>query len=479
VNHVSAGTLRRSFQVVDNRQAADLVVASFDWKQPQAPRRLFIDHGSFADASFWTFTVPGLRSSDTILVASRVCERVAARCIEAAGARILRVPFFVDTDRFRPVPDRLGARRQLADERAVPAEGALLLAASAFVRRKNLHLAVHFLHALLEFVPEARLVIVGGTPERPSNLGYRHAIERLAATLGVDKRVHLLGALPQGELARLMAAADLLVHFSNARMENFGLVVAESLASGLPVIAADWGGLRDLVRHGENGFLAPTYLSDNGPRTDWRAPLPVVADALRDPAIWSDLSRRARGVAEASLRVAAFSERLREAVSEALGGVVGEGQPPVLSPGATEMMFRTLNLYSRSGGPIGTGNEFRRLMTLDEGRHYRFLCGPIASSESPPGLGGGELLYPVVTWGEGAAGIRITDPAWPGSVVATSLHLDLLRRVGAGTDLGTLLVCTSAAGIPRAEGLRYAQDLVDWGLLCPLGTTRIMEVDDP
>ncbi len=41
-----------------------------------------------------------------------------------------------------------------------------------------------------------------------------------------------------------MAASGLLLHFSNCRIENFGLVVAEAMAAGLPVVAADWGASR-------------------------------------------------------------------------------------------------------------------------------------------------------------------------------------------------------------------------------------------
>jgi glycosyltransferase involved in cell wall biosynthesis len=51
------------------------------------------------------------------------------------------------------------------------------------------------------------------------------------------------------------AALDLFIH--TPRAEAFGLVVAEAMATGLPVIATRVGGLLDLVRPGETGLLVP------------------------------------------------------------------------------------------------------------------------------------------------------------------------------------------------------------------------------
>lgn len=64
-----------------------------------------------------------------------------------------------------------------------------------------------------------------------------------------------MGVLPPAVLAVLYASADLCVLPS--RTETCGLVALEAMASGLPVIAADAGGLRETVTTGSNGFLIP------------------------------------------------------------------------------------------------------------------------------------------------------------------------------------------------------------------------------
>jgi hypothetical protein len=57
----------------------------------------------------------------------------------------------------------------------------------------------------------------------------------------------------------LFSASDIFVAPSDSVQETFGLVVVEAMASGLPVVASDWNGYRDLVIHGETGFRVPTY----------------------------------------------------------------------------------------------------------------------------------------------------------------------------------------------------------------------------
>jgi Glycosyl transferases group 1 len=55
-------------------------------------------------------------------------------------------------------------------------------------------------------------------------------------------------------------AADLVVSLVDNIQETFGLVIIKAMASGLPVVAADWNGYRDLVEDGRTGLLVPTTM---------------------------------------------------------------------------------------------------------------------------------------------------------------------------------------------------------------------------
>jgi glycosyltransferase involved in cell wall biosynthesis len=67
------------------------------------------------------------------------------------------------------------------------------------------------------------------------------------------------------------AAADFFVSLPDNLQETFGLTPIEAMAAGLPVLGADWDGYRDTVRHGRDGFLAPTCAPGPGGGPDLAA----------------------------------------------------------------------------------------------------------------------------------------------------------------------------------------------------------------
>ena len=93
--------------------------------------------------------------------------------------------------------------------------------------------------------PAVRTLLVGDGPERA-------ALEESARRLGLMDKVEFLGF--RADARQIMGAVDLVVHAPV--YEGFGLVVLEAMAAGRPVDANDApGGLSDIVRHGETGFV--------------------------------------------------------------------------------------------------------------------------------------------------------------------------------------------------------------------------------
>ena len=94
------------------------------------------------------------------------------------------------------------------------------------------------------------LHIVGGN----SNPAIAKSIQSLFTRYHLpDTAVKFWGTLKGQDLARAYASADVFVHSSIT--ETFGLVVLEAMASGLPVVARNVGGPKDIVHDGESGFL--------------------------------------------------------------------------------------------------------------------------------------------------------------------------------------------------------------------------------
>ena len=123
--------------------------------------------------------------------------------------------------------------------------------------------------------PAIRLLMIGGGPSESS-------LRARAARADLAGRVHLTGLLPRQAALSLAKGADLLLAAS--RTETQGLVLAEALALGLPVVASAGPGVADSVRDGVDGLVVPV---DPAPERPTR-----LAAALRD--LVRDPTRRAR-----------------------------------------------------------------------------------------------------------------------------------------------------------------------------------------
>ena len=184
--------------------------------------------------------------SDCVIAST---EYEAVELIEQYGADPSRVcvnPPGVDLDRFRP-GDRMEARREIGIDRAPT-----VLFVGRIQALKGLDVAVEALRTVRDRLPGTRMMVVGG-PSGPSGEEEHRSIMEMADRLGLRDAVTWWGVQPHSRLPIFYRAADVLVVPS--RSESFGLVAAEAQASGLPVVAANVGGLRYVVRDGTSGLL--------------------------------------------------------------------------------------------------------------------------------------------------------------------------------------------------------------------------------
>lgn len=153
----------------------------------------------------------------------------------------------IDLERFQPQP-RDTARRRFG----LPEDARVLISVGALVERKGFHRVIECLPELLREMPNLHYLIVGGANPEGDMLPELRA--RVAAA-GLEDRVHFLGALPPEDLKWPLSAADVFVLAT--RNEGWANVFLEAMACGLPVVATDVGGNREVVCRPELGTIVP------------------------------------------------------------------------------------------------------------------------------------------------------------------------------------------------------------------------------
>ena len=145
---------------------------------------------------------------------------------------------FVDVQRFQKKP--IDAFRKVI----APEGECILLHASNFRRIKRVEDVVRIFHGVRQQLP-AKLLLVGDGPERPS-------AESLCRELDLCNDIRFVGK--QEQMEDILAIADLFLLTSE--YESFGLAALEAMASGVPVVSTNAGGLPEINIPGITGYMS-------------------------------------------------------------------------------------------------------------------------------------------------------------------------------------------------------------------------------
>jgi glycosyltransferase involved in cell wall biosynthesis len=225
----------------------------------------------------------------------------AARVVCPSGwLRDLVIGWGVDPERVEVLPHALAVPLLAGREelrRRYGFEGPTLVLAGRLVPQKSLDAALRAV-SLLDAVS---LVVAGDGSER------RRA-QALSVELGLGDRVRFLGAQPRRAVFELFRAADAALLSSS--WESFGLVVAEALAVGTPVVSTAVGGVVEVLEEGRNGLLVPVGDDE------------ALAGAIRRFFADAELQARLRAAAVASVEHLAperIYSRLEQILEDAAG----------------------------------------------------------------------------------------------------------------------------------------------------------------
>ena len=195
------------------------------------------------------------------------------------------------------------------------AEEDVVLVPRRLVPKNGVAFAVLAAHVLAGRDEGFTMLIAGDGPERP-------AIEALIAANRLEGRVRLLGSVPHDQVHALYGRAKVVLIPSvpsNNVEEATSLAALEGLACGKAVVASAIGGLKEMIRHGQNGFLVAPG--------DPRAIADALTEALRmDGARYREMGRTARADVEREHGYRNHAEKLLAVFAECADGLLFDGR---------------------------------------------------------------------------------------------------------------------------------------------------------
>ncbi|MEK7015476.1 glycosyltransferase family 4 protein [Bacillus sp. FSL R9-9410] len=148
----------------------------------------------------------------------------------------------IDVQRFTPVTEI--EKRELKLQCGYKPQDFLMFYAAEFNKNKNQSFLIHVLAQLKNEMPHAKLLLAGEGP-------LIEECKKIATQLGVTNMVHFLGY--RNDIASLLQMCDLAV--ASSYREGLPVNIMEAMACGLPVVATDNRGHRELIINNKNGWI--------------------------------------------------------------------------------------------------------------------------------------------------------------------------------------------------------------------------------
>jgi spore coat protein SA len=235
---------KTSFDVIqiDNRP---LLMAAVKHQQPLTPVLLYLHSLTFVPAE--RRIARSLAKADGIAANSRSLQLRISRRFPGLDKKLSVIPLGADLSRFIPAeePERQRLRRLYRLPQVFT-----VLFVGRVIPRKGVPVLLQAMHILNKRLPSHLIIAGRGKPP------YIQRLKNLARRLGVS--VSFVGNIAHEDIHSLYQMADCFVCPSQEH-ESFGLVNVEAMASGLPVIASNNGGIREIITSGHNGYLVDRY----------------------------------------------------------------------------------------------------------------------------------------------------------------------------------------------------------------------------
>ena len=157
----------------------------------------------------------------------------------------------------------------------IPKDHTVLLFVGRLGKEKNLNFLLRAFQQVLQVEPRVTLVLVGSGPEE-------QGLRALIKDMGMSRHVVFTGLRQKNDVINCYAGSDIFVLPSVT--ETQGIVLLEAKALGVPSVAVSAFGAKEMIRHGEDGYLSPEREEDFSR---------FLLKLVQDPALRAEMSRKA------------------------------------------------------------------------------------------------------------------------------------------------------------------------------------------
>jgi glycosyltransferase involved in cell wall biosynthesis len=232
------------------------------------------------------------------LAIDRYLARRSARIVvNSSGVREFYIAHGVPPEKFTVIPNGIGpappssvGREELLRELGLPVAARLVGAIGRLWPQKRVKDLIWAADLLKVIRDDVHLLVIGDGPQRSR-------LERFCSQVQIDDKVHFLGH--RADVPRLLPHFDVL--WLASAYEGLPNVVMEAMAAGVPPVASDISGNRDLIQHGESGYLVP--LGDRAGFARWTQKL------FDDPPLAAQLGQAAQRRMQTEFTIERMVER--------------------------------------------------------------------------------------------------------------------------------------------------------------------------
>jgi glycosyltransferase involved in cell wall biosynthesis len=257
---------------------------------------------SFVSSIYYSIFLefPILRHSSIIIAVSEKVAKVLGRRPLVNRNKIAVVNYGIDLEVFRSSEKK---RRETRIALKLLEEDRVILFLSLISKQKGADVALRAFKVLSREAKNIKLIVAGDGDYLPG-------AKQLAKTLGIADKVIFPGFVRNEDTSLFYNVSDVFI-FPTLRLESFGIVLAEAMACGKPVIASNIGSIPNVIDHEINGILFPPG--------DFRELANQIKRLLNDRMHSKELSEKARLKATERFGLERMVERTIEVFESGIG----------------------------------------------------------------------------------------------------------------------------------------------------------------